>query len=72
MEHAKVLWGEAVHTVVFLLNRAPTSALDGLTSYQAWYKKKPSVHFLKVLDVGNAPKHLEKVPGRLRLVPCLV
>jgi len=24
-------WGEAVHTAVFLLNRSPTSALDGMT-----------------------------------------
>jgi hypothetical protein len=41
-------WGEAVHTAVFLLTRAPTNALDGMTPYQAWYGKKPPVHFLKV------------------------
>ena len=28
-------WGEAVHTTVFLLNRAPTSALNDKTPYQA-------------------------------------
>ena len=26
----------------------------------------------QVLDVGNTPKHLEEVHGRLLLVPCLV
>jgi hypothetical protein len=26
-------WGEAVHTAVFLLNRAPTAALNGRTPY---------------------------------------
>jgi hypothetical protein len=58
-------WGEAVHTVVFLLNRAPTNTLDGLTPYQAWYKKKPPVHFLKVFGcvayIKNLRPHLSKL-----------
>jgi hypothetical protein len=29
--------GEAVHTTVYLLNRLPTAALNGLTLFQAWY-----------------------------------
>lgn len=57
-----------MHTVVFLLNRAPTSALDGLTSYQAWYKKKPPVHFLKVFGciayIKNLHPHLTKLDDR--------
>jgi hypothetical protein len=61
-------WGEAVHTAVFLLNRAPTSALDGLTPYQAWYKKKPPVHFLKVFGclayIKNLRPHLSKLDDR--------
>jgi hypothetical protein len=60
-------WGEAVHTVVFLLNRAPTNALDGLTPYQAWYKKSP-VHFLKVFGcvayIKNLRPHLSKLDDR--------
>jgi hypothetical protein len=28
-------WGEAVSTAVYILNRAPTRALDGKTSYEA-------------------------------------
>ena len=33
-------------TVVFILNRAPTKALTGKTSFEAWYGRKPSVSFL--------------------------
>jgi len=40
-------WGEAVSTAVFLLNRAPTKALNGKTPYEAWYGKKPAVSFLR-------------------------
>ena len=62
------LWGEAVHTAVFLLNRAPTSALDGKTPYQAWYGKKPSVHFLRVFGcvayIKNVRPHLGKLDDR--------
>ncbi|KAK3121549.1 hypothetical protein QOZ80_8BG0656020 [Eleusine coracana subsp. coracana] len=40
-------WGEAVSMAIFLLNHAPTKALDGLTPYEAWTGKKPSVSFLR-------------------------
>jgi hypothetical protein len=30
-------WGEAVHTMVYLLNRSPTKALNAVTPYEAWY-----------------------------------
>ena len=39
-------WGEAVTTAVFILNRAPTKALKGKTSFEAWCERKPSVSFL--------------------------
>ena len=61
-------WGEAVHTAVFLLNRAPTAALDGKTPYQAWYGKKPPVHFLKVFGcvvyIKQVRPHLAKLDDR--------
>jgi hypothetical protein len=37
-------WGEAVAT---LLSRAPTKALEGMTSYQAWHGRKPDVAHLR-------------------------
>ena len=33
-------------TAVFILNRAPTKALKGVTPFEAWYGRKPSVSFL--------------------------
>ncbi|KAK3125062.1 hypothetical protein QOZ80_7BG0599500 [Eleusine coracana subsp. coracana] len=41
-----MFWGEAVSTAVFLLNRAPTKALDGKTLYEAywdWSKEEEEV-----------------------------
>ena len=40
-------WGEAVTTAVYLLNRAPTKSLDGMTPFEAWFGKKPGVRHLR-------------------------
>jgi hypothetical protein len=65
-------WVEAVHTAIFLLNRAPTSVLNGETPYQAWYEKKPAVHFLHVFGcvayIKNVRPHLGKLNDRGRKV----
>jgi len=38
------MWGEAVHTAVFLKNRSPTSALDkGMTPLEAFCHEKPKL-----------------------------
>uniref|UniRef100_A0A0A1X768 Retrovirus-related Pol polyprotein from transposon TNT 1-94 n=1 Tax=Zeugodacus cucurbitae TaxID=28588 RepID=A0A0A1X768_ZEUCU len=42
------LWGEAVHTAVYIRNRAPTKLLKHTTPYEVWYNKKPSVKHLRV------------------------
>jgi hypothetical protein len=39
-------WAEAVHTTVYLINRSPTSKLDGKTPYEAWYGFKTKVNHL--------------------------
>ena len=58
-------WGEAVSTAVFLLNRAPTRSLQGKTPYEAWYNKKPKVHFLRTF---GCLVHVKKVgPGVTKL-----
>jgi len=41
-------WAEAVHTTIYLRNRSPTSALDGITPYEAWYGTKPSINHLRI------------------------
>jgi hypothetical protein len=72
MMKAKMLpgwfWGEAVNTVVFLLNRAPTQSVDGKTPYEVWHGVKPLVHFLCtfvcVAHVKNGGQRLAKLDDR--------
>ena len=43
--------------VVFILNRAPTKALKGVTPFKAWYGPKPSVSFLRTFNsIGHVRK----------------
>ncbi|KAM2036667.1 hypothetical protein ACFX16_039588 [Malus domestica] len=42
------MWAEAVHTVVYLLNRCPTKSLDSITPFEAYSKRKPGIAHLKV------------------------
>jgi transposase InsO family protein len=44
-----IYWGEAVMTVIHLLNRSPTKALDGKTPYEAWHGAQAG---------GEPPPHL--------------
>jgi hypothetical protein len=47
-------WGEAVRAATYVLNRAPTRSLQGLTPYEAWNKRKPSVEHLRTFGcVGH-------------------
>lgn len=44
----RAYWVEVVHIVVYLLNHAPTKALDGITPEEAWIGIKPSISHLCV------------------------
>ncbi|CAO2153577.1 unnamed protein product [Urochloa humidicola] len=63
-----MFWGEAVATAIFLLNRAPTKSLDGMTPFEAWHGRKPDVHFLRtfgcVAHVKTTKPHLKKLDDR--------
>ena len=65
-------WGEAVVTAVFLLNRAPTKSLDGMTPFEAWHGRKPAVHFLRtfgcVAHVKDVRPHPNKLADRSRKI----
>ena len=39
----KFLWGEAAHHVVWLMNRTSTKAVDGMTPYEAAFRRKPNL-----------------------------
>jgi transposase InsO family protein len=61
-------WGEAVTTAVYLLNRAPTKSVVGMTPYEAWYGRKPSVDHLHtfgcVAHVKTVAGHTSKLADR--------
>jgi hypothetical protein len=62
-----VFWWEAVVTAVYILNRSPTKALNGRTSYEAWHGRKPAVSHLRVfgcLTFGKELGHIGKLDDR--------
>jgi hypothetical protein len=58
-------WGEAVKTAVYLLNRAPSRSLKGMTPYQAWHGRAPAVHHLRIFGCVAHVKRLG--PGITKL-----
>ena len=52
-------WAEAVSTAVYLRNRSPTIALQNMTPYEAWMKKKPKIKHLRVFGC-DAYAHVAK------------
>jgi transposase InsO family protein len=63
-------WGEAVTTAVYLLNRAPTQSVTGMTPYEAWHGARPDVSHLRVFGcvahVRDVRPHLKKLEDRSR------
>ena len=61
-------WGEAVTTAVYLLNRAPTKSVVGMTPYEAWCGRKPTVDHLRtfgcVAHVKTVAGHVSKLADR--------
>ena len=41
-------WAEALNTAVYLRNRSPTTALEGITPYECFHGEKPDVSNLRV------------------------
>jgi hypothetical protein len=58
-------WGEAVNTVVYVLNRCLTKSVDGMTPFEAWHGRKLTVHHLRtfwcIVYVRNTMPHLKKL-----------
>ncbi|KAL0558905.1 hypothetical protein IC582_003491 [Cucumis melo] len=55
-------WGDAVACTVYILHRAPTKSVPGMTPYEAWCGEKPSVSHLRVFG-SIAYSH---IPNQLR------
>ena len=53
-------WAEALLTYVYLKNRSPTKALDGITPYEAWSGIKPDVSILCIFGCSAYP-HVPKI-----------
>lgn len=58
----KFLWGEAVSTVAYILNRSPTKRLDNVTPEEAWSGSRPNVKHLRIFG-SVCSRH---VPNQLR------
>ena len=54
-------WAEVhvVSTAVYLRNRCPTKAVEGMTPYEAWHSEKPKVEHLRVFGCA-AYAHIPK------------
>lgn len=42
------LWGEAMCTTIYILNRCPTKAIERKNMYETWMGKKPNISHFKV------------------------
>ena len=56
-------WAEALSTTVYLRNRSPTKALEGITPFEAWSGTKPDVSFLRIFGC-SAYAHVPKAERR--------
>ena len=59
----KELWGEAVSTATYTLNRCPTKRLKGITPEECWSGHKPNVNHMRVfgsLVFKHTPDQLRK------------
>lgn len=61
-------WGDALSTAVFILNHAPIKSLQGMTPFEAWFRRKLDVSFLRMfMYVGHVKTtnlHLTKLEDR--------
>jgi len=49
----RFLWGEAVNTIIYILNRCPTKLVEGKTPYEAWTGKKPNIFHFRIFGCDS-------------------
>ena len=47
-EMPEYYWAEVVHTIVYIMNRTPTTVIHGMTPEEMFTAKKPNLSHLKV------------------------
>ena len=66
------LRGEAVNTVVYILNRSSSKTLQGQTPHEKWTGRKPSVDHMRtfgsIVHVKNTKGHLSKLEDSSQLM----
>ena len=66
------LWGEAVSTTVYILNRTSSKALQGQTPHEKWTRRKPSVDHLRtfgcIAHLKDTRRHQGKLEDRSKLM----
>ena len=64
------LWGEAVSTAVYIINRSLTKSLQGQTPHEKWTRRRPSVDHMKIsgsiIHVKETKPHLSKLEDRCK------
>ena len=55
-------WAEAVANAAYVRNRSPTSSLENITPFEAWWNKKPSVKHLRIFGC----KAYSHIPNKFR------
>lgn len=70
MQVPSEFWGEAVCIAVYVLNRAPTKALNNMTPFEAWHGRKLNVEHLRIFgytaNVKLVGPNLTKLSDRSR------
>ena len=59
------LWGEAVSTAVYILNRSLTKSLKGQTPHEKWTGRRPSVDHMRIFGCVAHVKDTRKHPSKL-------
>jgi hypothetical protein len=62
------LWVELVKTVVYLRNRLLTKILDQSTLYKCFYKKKPDISHLRIINLAVYYHEVERESGLNRKI----
>ena len=67
----ELFWGEALKTVVYILNRVPSKAVEK-TPYELWIGKKPSIRHLHVWGIPAQARPYRPNEKKLdeRIVSC--